>query len=204
MRSCAAARRAAPIELRVAAARDRARGRRDRPARAPPRGPAAPAGRRDRDHRAPGRGRALSVQADELGRFVLDGLRAGVVRLHVAAARRADRDPLDDDLEAAVRPPGPRAGSRAAARAVRSTSRWACASAAVAKPLRDIVRASIAAVIGDGERGAVPRRPAVEGDRRVGRGRAWRPGRPCVLPLRERRLQVRRRARPRRPTSRSC
>ena len=26
----------------------------------------------------------LSVQADELGRFVLDGLRAGVVRLHVA------------------------------------------------------------------------------------------------------------------------
>ena len=25
----------------------------------------------------------LSVQADELGRFVLDGLRAGVVRLHV-------------------------------------------------------------------------------------------------------------------------
>ena len=27
---------------------------------------------------------ALTVQADELGRFMLDGLRAGVVRLHVA------------------------------------------------------------------------------------------------------------------------
>jgi hypothetical protein len=27
---------------------------------------------------------SVSVQADELGRFVLDGLRAGVVRLHVA------------------------------------------------------------------------------------------------------------------------
>ena len=26
----------------------------------------------------------LTVQADDLGRFVLDGLRAGVVRLHVA------------------------------------------------------------------------------------------------------------------------
>ena len=26
----------------------------------------------------------VSVQADELGRFVLDGLKAGVVRLHVA------------------------------------------------------------------------------------------------------------------------
>jgi hypothetical protein len=26
----------------------------------------------------------LSVQADELGRFSLDGLRSGVVRLHVA------------------------------------------------------------------------------------------------------------------------
>ena len=25
----------------------------------------------------------MSVQADDLGRFVLDGLRAGVVRLHV-------------------------------------------------------------------------------------------------------------------------
>ena len=37
-------RRAAPAELRVAAAGDRARGDRDRPARAPPGGPAAAAG----------------------------------------------------------------------------------------------------------------------------------------------------------------
>ena len=46
---CARARRrrAAPVELRVAAAGHRARGRRDRPARAPARGPAAAAGGRD-------------------------------------------------------------------------------------------------------------------------------------------------------------
>ena len=41
----------------------------------------------------------FSVQADDLGRFVLDGLRAGVVRLHVALRGTPDRDPLDDYLE---------------------------------------------------------------------------------------------------------
>ena len=40
----------------------------------------------------------LSVQADELGRFVLDGLKAGRRATARRAARRADRDPLDDDL----------------------------------------------------------------------------------------------------------
>ena len=76
--------RAAAIELRVAAAGDRARGGRDRAARAP--GSRASCSRRAAATvtvERPGED-GLTVQADELGRFVLDGLRAGVVRLHVA------------------------------------------------------------------------------------------------------------------------
>ena len=126
------------IELEVVA---------DRAARAPPGGPAAPAASATVTIERPGED-GLSVQADELGRFVLDGLRAGVVRLHVRCAARRSRSP-GRRSKAAARPPARRAGSPAAARAVTSRAGAPGRRRRVARPLRDIVRAIIAAVIGE-------------------------------------------------------
>ena len=71
------------LKLRVAAARDRARGDRHRRPLAPAPGQLVRRRGGDGDDRAARAKTGDPAQADELGRFVLDGLRAGVVRLHV-------------------------------------------------------------------------------------------------------------------------
>ena len=151
---------------------------------------------------------AVSVQADDLGRFVLDGLRAGAVRLHIALRGAQIAIPWTIDLRsplASLRPAralparrdedGEREVAAAARRGELASRCGLRLGGACEMPLRDIVRAIIAAAIGVAN--DVPSQAAQPSNAIAGS--------PSTLVFSRANVDWRScRARRRRPTSRSC